>query len=98
MADENKKVTTEKAIVARGRSIDVQVPGRAIVVGTTEDNKPVTRAPTRRAGPGEEIELPSDEVRTLRLAGFLVDPANLPPPSGIGPGAMGDGPGQTYAA
>lgn len=92
------KIVTERAIVARGRSIDVPVPGKAIVVGTTEDNKPVTRVPTRKALPGEEVNLPADEVKALRKAGFLVDPASAAPPVAEGPSFGGDEPGQVRAA
>ena len=90
------KITTEKAVVARGRSIDVPVPGKKVVVGTAEDGKPITRGPTRRAQPGETVELPIDEVRALRASGYLVDPDNAPPPSGLP--VNGDGPGQVRAA
>jgi hypothetical protein len=102
MADEQSqqpqlKIATEKAIVARGRSIDIPVEGKRIQVGTTEDNRKVTRVPIRKAGPGEEVELPADEVRRLRASGFLIDPTNLAPPVGL-PGVNGDGPGQVRAA
>ena len=95
-AQQQLKIATEKAVVARGRSIDVPVPGKKIVVGTSEDNKPITRVPTRRAQPGEVVELPSDEVRTLRASGYLVDPDNAPPP--VMPPINGEGPGQVRAA
>lgn len=88
------QIGLERAVVARGRSLDVPIEGDPIIVGTDADNEPVTRARTRRVGPGQEVELPADEVRVLRASGFLVDPSNLAPPVATGAGIVADGPGQ----
>ena len=71
---------TVKAIVARGRSVDVDDETRREIIGVQKDGTPMTRAPSRRYQAGEEIELPIDEVATLRKLGYLVDPDNPSPP------------------
>lgn len=103
MADEQiksqgqlKDIKTEKAIVARGRSIDVPIPGKKEFSGTNKDGDSFYRLPVRNVGPGQEVELPIEEVRSLRAAGYLVDPDNIAPPVGM-PGVKGDGPGQVQA-
>lgn len=104
MAEQNQpnqsqmKIATVKATVARGRSVDVPIQGKTIVVGTTEDGKPVTRVPTKHYIAGQEVELPLDEVRRLQASGYLVDPDNVPPPVAEGPNFDSKGPGQVRAA
>lgn len=101
MADNNQgqlKIQTAKAIVARGRSVDVPLRGEPIVVGLTAEGKPVKRMPFQNVGPGKEVELPVDEIRTLRAAGYLVDPDNMAPPVGEGPQFGSSEPGQVRAA
>lgn len=70
-----------KAIVARGRSIDIPF-GEALLVGKRDDGRPLMRSPSRTFHAGEEVELPADEVASLMCAGYLVDPASpvLPAP------------------
>ncbi|WP_175795962.1 hypothetical protein [Burkholderia anthina] len=44
------------------------------------------RGPGRKLfGPGAEIELPADEVKALRLLGFLHDPTKAAVKRGTGP-------------
>lgn len=101
MAENNQmelKTKTAKAVVARGRSVDVPVRGEQIIVGLTAEGKPVKRMPFQNVGPGKEVELPLDEIRTLRATGYLVDPANMAPPVGDGPQFGSAEPGQVRAA
>ncbi len=92
------KIQTGKAMVARGRSIDVPVGGKGIVVGTTEGNQPVTRVPTKTYYSGQTVELPLEEIKTLRASGYLVDPDNVAPPVGEGPQFGNSEGAQTRAA
>jgi hypothetical protein len=66
----------EKATVARGRTVcvpDLSKP--SVFAGREPDTHRELFAPgLRDIGPGEEVELPRDEVRRLRGLGFLVDP------------------------
>ncbi len=88
-----------RAVVARGRSIDVPVSGNKVLAGYgKDDGKPVYRIPTRHHRAGDTIELPADEVKTLRAAGYLVDPDNVPPPAAEGPSFSSDTPGQVRPA
>jgi hypothetical protein len=92
------KIQTAKATVARGRSVDVPIPGKTVVVGTTGDNKPVTRAVSKHFTAGMEVELPLDEIKALRKSGYLVDPNSAPPPASEGPSFTSDAGPQTRAA
>ncbi|MCD0417277.1 hypothetical protein LOC51_08625 [Rubrivivax sp. JA1024] len=79
-------VVMVKAIVARGRSIDVPLPSGereqvGFVDGGNGEAKPVFRAKCRKYREFEEVELPLDEVRRLQDSGYLIDPDNLPPPT-----------------
>jgi hypothetical protein len=62
-----------KAKVAKGRSIDIPIPGAAPEFFRYEKitGKEVTHGPIRCAGPGEVVELPASEVDRLRALGFL---------------------------
>lgn len=72
--DEPKK----RAIVARGRCVDVALAEQRAVCGS-DQGRDVMRARQIRYGPGEEVELPASEVARLRGLGFLVDPDGAPP-------------------
>ena len=48
-------------------------PGRTVTVGKKD------------FGPGKKVSLPSEEVASLRVLGFLVDPAAPEIPRGDGP-------------
>jgi hypothetical protein len=69
------RVPIERAIVARGRTICVPDPTKppAFVGREIETNRAMFAPATRDFGPGEEVELPRDEVRRLRGFGYLVD-------------------------
>lgn len=71
---------TARAIVARGRSVDVQDETLRETIGVQRDGTPMTRAPCRRYHEGEEVELPIAEIMSLRKSGYLVDPDNPNPP------------------
>jgi hypothetical protein len=66
----------EKAIVARGRTVCVPDPTKppAFVGREFETHREIFAPGLRDIGPGEEVELPRDEVRRLRGLGVLVDP------------------------
>ena len=96
MGDEKTKLV--RATVARGHVIDVPDPGKKKVAGRDpETNKPVYRMDTRRYLPGQEVELPADEVALFRASGHLVDPDKIAPPIGEGPNFTEQG-RQTQAA
>jgi hypothetical protein len=68
-------VPMERAIVARGRTVTVPDPTKppAFVGRQIDTNVELFAPATRDFGPGEEVELPRDEVRRLRGFGYLVD-------------------------
>lgn len=92
------KIQTGKAVVARGRSIDVPVPGKTVVVGTDDNGRALSRAVTRHYVTGQEVELPLEEIKALRKSGYLVDPENAAPPSAEGPRFGSEEPGSVRAA
>jgi hypothetical protein len=64
-----------ECVVARGRSVATLDPTRMIVAGWDADTgKPIMRASLRTYGPGEQLQLPEDEVIRLRGTGHLHDP------------------------
>jgi hypothetical protein len=76
-----------RAVVARGRSVDVVIPGEKIVVGSrpydvggTVVFKDVTAAKVHRAREFEEVWLPESEVIAGRRDGFLMAEEDEPPP------------------
>jgi hypothetical protein len=86
-AEESAPIQTKtklvRATVARGRTVDVPIPGSRYQIGLTKsfDNpKPVFNQRCRQYGPGSVIELPADEAERLRALGYLVDPARIAPP------------------
>lgn len=84
MKSEGEK--TVRATVARGRSVDVPLAGKREVAGyDKETGKPMHRPVMKQFGPGQDVELPADEVATLRKSGHLVDPDRIAPPIGEGP-------------
>lgn len=74
-----------RGVVARGRTVDIPDTTRRQVIGHTPEGKPIHRSPVRSFGPGNEIELPAQEIATLRERGFLVDPERVIPPLADGP-------------
>jgi hypothetical protein len=80
MAEEPTKpdaVTAKKlrGIVARGRSLLAPDPKKRRPVGYDSEKKETVTAPVLREFlPGDEIELPTDELLSLRRLGFIVDP------------------------
>ena len=84
-----------KAIVARGHTVAVSVTALQVPL-TDADGEPIpiqVRAAAREVahfGPGQEVELPWDEVVRLRQLGFLEDPDAQEIPRGIGPRYPGD--------
>lgn len=75
-----------RGTVARGRTVDVADTDKpAQIYGYTPDGKPMTRHPQKSIGPGNEIELPAEEIAHLRTAGYLIDPDRILPPIGDGP-------------
>ena len=95
MAEANQK--TARAVVARGRSVDIPI-GALVTVGLTAEGKTVTRRPTKQFGPGNEVELPADEIKSLRKLGYLVDPEATVIPTGEGPMFSATGGAQVSAA
>ena len=76
-----------RGIVARGRTIDVGDPtAPKLIAGYSPDTgKPMTKLATRTYGPGQEVELPVLEIKSLRERGFLIDPDMTVPPLADGP-------------
>jgi hypothetical protein len=66
----------ERAVVSRGRTVCVPDPTMpSVFAGREPDTHRELFAPgLRDYGPGEEVELPRDEVKRLRALGFFVDP------------------------
>jgi hypothetical protein len=64
------------ATVARGRTVLVAT-GKRKVVGIDKDGSKVYGPISIRRGPGEQIELPGDEVKRLQAGGYLVDPERI---------------------
>jgi hypothetical protein len=69
-------VPMERATVARGRTVIVPDPTKppTFIGREFETHREIFAPGTREIGPGEEVELPRDEVRRLRGFGYLVDP------------------------
>ena len=63
----------ERAIVARGRTVIADDPSKPRVIDP-QTGRQMGAPATRIFGPGQEVELPSDEILRLRADGFLVDP------------------------
>jgi hypothetical protein len=74
-----------RATVAQGRTIMSADPIDQVIIGYDADGKPIKRARSMYFDPGQEIELPPDEVKRLRALGYLVDPDAKPLPRGEGP-------------
>lgn len=81
--DEQKKPTPRLArgVVARGRTVVVPT-AQTRTAGYTAEGKPIVVPVTKTFVPGQEIELPHDEIKWLRSIGHLIDPnAPMPPPA-----------------
>lgn len=62
-----------RATVAQGRTIYApHATLKQTIVGS--DGKPAEVPAIAHHGPGSEVSLPEDEVKSLRGSGFLVDP------------------------
>ena len=72
----DREEPTERAIVARGRTVVVLDPSvPSVFVGREPETHREIFAPGMREVPaGEEVEMPRGEVKRLRSLGFLVDP------------------------
>jgi hypothetical protein len=64
----------EKVIVSLGRTVVAPHPTRTTIVGVTEDGKPKRAPMPVHFKPGDEIELPSDEVKRLIALGHVHKP------------------------
>ncbi len=71
---EGAKPRLLRATVAGGRTVAVPHPTNRKPVGTTPEGKAITQAELVHYGPGQEVELPVDEIARLRGTGHLVDP------------------------
>jgi hypothetical protein len=67
-----------RAIVERGRTICVPT-GTKVIAKYTDEGKPVIKFVTKDFGPGEEVELPIEEVILFKKLGYLVDPTKKIP-------------------
>lgn len=83
MNDRNE--TKVRATVAQGRTVVAADPANQVVIGYDSEGKAIRRARSIIFSPGQEVELPADEVKRLRKVGFLVDPNASAPPRGEGP-------------
>jgi hypothetical protein len=63
-----------RATVAQGRTVAIPHPTAKKAVGTTPEGKGIYMAELMHFGPGQEVELPADEVARLRSTGHLFDP------------------------
>lgn len=70
-----------RATVERGRSVIANHPTKKKIVAWTDQGKPVEHPIRLHYGPGQEVELPPDEVKFLRERGYLVDPNRKAPVS-----------------
>jgi hypothetical protein len=85
-SNQNRGEKMARGIVARGRSIDVPDPSAPKqTVGYSAEGKPFTKSAIRQYGPGMEVELPVQEIASLRERGFLTDPDRTLPPLAEGP-------------
>lgn len=66
----------ERAVVARGRTIMAPTSEKRLATHTPE-GKPVYAPIMKMFGPGEDIELPMDEIKWLRGTGHLIDPKKI---------------------
>src|SRR5262249_40060686 len=73
-----------RATVARGHTVTIPT-GERTLVGYSLDNNAVYSQISRDYRSGHEVELPLDEIKTLRAAGALIDPGAPMPSYGIGP-------------
>ena len=69
-----------RATVARGRTVYIPDPERKVFRGRTPDTGvEVYGQALAEFGPGQEVELPADEVASLRGLGYLIDPDKVAP-------------------
>jgi hypothetical protein len=68
------EIRMARATVERGRTVVVPHPTKRITAKYTDEGKPVIVPVLQHFGPGEEVELPIEEVILFRKLGYLVDP------------------------
>jgi hypothetical protein len=68
-----------RGTVERGRTVVVPHPSKRITAKYTEEGKPVIVPVLQHFGPGEEVELPIEEVILFKKLGYLVDPTKKIP-------------------
>ncbi|MCD0417276.1 hypothetical protein LOC51_08620 [Rubrivivax sp. JA1024] len=59
-----------KVVVAPGRSIDASIGWQ--VESFDAAGNPIKREKFKKFGPGEEVELPTDEAVRLRASGYVI--------------------------
>lgn len=74
MSEDRRAPRMEEGVVARGRTILVPDPHKKTLAGYNQEGKPVQRAVFNEYGPGKTVNLPSEEIKSLRKLGFLIDP------------------------
>jgi hypothetical protein len=71
-------VKKTRGVVARGRSLLAPDPVERKAVGYDAETKQTIFGPVMREYlPGDEVELPSDEITSLRQLGYIADPTVL---------------------
>ena len=85
MADNNEKSQPgprlARGTVNRGHTVMVPHLTEKKVTGLHPETGKTMYAPVMmECGPGNEIELPLDEITSLRERGFLIDPKKIAPP------------------
>jgi hypothetical protein len=73
-----------RGTVARGRTVIAPHATRRQTIINAE-GKPIEIPEATEYGPGAEVELPADEIKSLRLSGFLIDPGAADVPRSEGP-------------
>ena len=86
-----------KGVVARGRTVVIPDPIRKTHAGYDLEGNAIKRAVLHHYGPGQEVELPTDEIKELRASGYLIDPDAKPPEIGNGPNFSENGHAQRQA-
>lgn len=87
-----------RAVIARGRTIAVPHPTKRKIVNHTPEGKPIEQAELMHFGPGQEIELPGDEIVRLRKLGYLTDPSASEPPVPQGARVLNEESGASVSA
>ena len=83
MADA-KDALMGRGTVARGRTVVIPDTTKKKIVNHTPEGKPIYQAILNEFGPGHEVNLPLDEIKQLRVQGYLIDPGATAPEREIG--------------